>query len=216
MGRKFVCGLALALAMASAFAAQRANAFIINFTAAGVPHGPSLAADATASTLNVTTPIGTVVFGGGAVLTNEVALPADTGTVYYTSFFCCGTGTTPNTLTITFPQPITNFFVDLYNGQVDTDTFTASDNSGESTTVSIPPNSSSGTSLISFPALGDVVTITTSDPNYDFSIDNIGFDQPTPGTPEPSTWAMLLLGFAGLSFVGYRRTKSRCATLAAS
>jgi hypothetical protein len=24
--------------------------------------------------------------------------------------------------------------------------------------------------------------------------------------PEPSTWAMMLLGFAGLGFVGYRRT----------
>ena len=26
--------------------------------------------------------------------------------------------------------------------------------------------------------------------------------------PEPSVWAMLVLGFAGLSFVGYRKTKS--------
>jgi len=26
-------------------------------------------------------------------------------------------------------------------------------------------------------------------------------------TPEPSTWAMMLLGFAGLAFVGYRRTR---------
>jgi hypothetical protein len=28
--------------------------------------------------------------------------------------------------------------------------------------------------------------------------------------PEPSTWAMMLLGFAGLGFVGYRSTGSRC------
>jgi PEP-CTERM motif len=27
--------------------------------------------------------------------------------------------------------------------------------------------------------------------------------------PEPSTWAMMLLGFAGLGFVGYRRTRPR-------
>jgi hypothetical protein len=26
--------------------------------------------------------------------------------------------------------------------------------------------------------------------------------------PEPSTWTMLLLGFAGLGYAGYRRTKS--------
>jgi PEP-CTERM motif len=30
---------------------------------------------------------------------------------------------------------------------------------------------------------------------------------PPPGTPEPSTWAMMLLGFAGLGFAGYRKTK---------
>jgi hypothetical protein len=27
----------------------------------------------------------------------------------------------------------------------------------------------------------------------------------TPGTPEPSTWAMMLIGFAGLGFAGYRQ-----------
>jgi hypothetical protein len=26
--------------------------------------------------------------------------------------------------------------------------------------------------------------------------------------PEPSTWAMMLLGFAGLGFVGYRRARA--------
>jgi hypothetical protein len=28
---------------------------------------------------------------------------------------------------------------------------------------------------------------------------------PTPGVPEPSTWAMMLIGFAGLGFAGFRR-----------
>jgi hypothetical protein len=41
----------------------------------------------------------------------------------------------------------------------------------------------------------------------------LGFDVRTDGTfttavPESSTWAMMLLGFAGLGFVGYRKTRS--------
>ena len=35
----------------------------------------------------------------------------------------------------------------------------------------------------------------------------------TTGVPEPSTWALMVLGFAGLGFAGYRRAnKSRAAT----
>ena len=33
--------------------------------------------------------------------------------------------------------------------------------------------------------------------------------------PEPSTWAMLLSGFAGLGLVGYRRARSRRSALSA-
>jgi PEP-CTERM motif len=38
------------------------------------------------------------------------------------------------------------------------------------------------------------------------------FSPVTPSVPEPSTWAMMLAGFAGLSFLGYRQTvKARLA-----
>ena len=30
---------------------------------------------------------------------------------------------------------------------------------------------------------------------------------PEPAVPEPSTWAMMLVGFAGLGFAGYRRAR---------
>jgi hypothetical protein len=39
---------------------------------------------------------------------------------------------------------------------------------------------------------------------------------PVAGVPEPSTWAMMLVGFAGLSFAGYRRTRARPAALLTS
>ena len=195
---KLTTRLGLALIALGAFATERANAYIINFSDEGITGPGPYASDLTSGPLDVSTPIGTVVFSGGAVATALSAAPADEGTVYYTSYFCCGTGTTTNTLTITFPQPINNFFVDLYNGQIYTDSFTAADNSGMSTTVSIPPNTSGGTALISFPALGSVVTISTTDPDWDFFIDNIGFDQPTPGVPEPASLVLFGSGLAGL------------------
>jgi PEP-CTERM motif len=38
------------------------------------------------------------------------------------------------------------------------------------------------------------------------------FSPVTPAVPEPSTWAMMLAGFAGLGFLGYRQTlKARAA-----
>ena len=34
--------------------------------------------------------------------------------------------------------------------------------------------------------------------------------------PEPSTWAMMLLGFAGLGFAGYRKARGARAALSAA
>jgi hypothetical protein len=52
-------------------------------------------------------------------------------------------------------------------------------------------------------------TLVTSD--SDVSIRGVSF---APDVPEPSTWAMMLLGFAGVGFMAYRR-KSRPALMAA-
>ena len=38
----------------------------------------------------------------------------------------------------------------------------------------------------------------------------------TPGVPEPSTWAMMLLGFAGLGFLAHRRSRKTAGAFAAA
>lgn len=43
-----------------------------------------------------------------------------------------------------------------------------------------------------------------------------GAAPPPPTIPEPSTWAMMLLGFAGLGFAGYRKAKGQRTSLSAA
>jgi hypothetical protein len=54
----------------------------------------------------------------------------------------------------------------------------------------------------------------------DYTIHSNGFDvpgtvlgpfagNPNGNVPEPSTWALMVAGFAGLGFVGYRRTRAK-------
>ena len=45
-----------------------------------------------------------------------------------------------------------------------------------------------------------------------FSLENpVSISHPPVLTPEPSTWAMMVLGFAGLGFAGYRTSRKRAA-----
>jgi hypothetical protein len=72
--------------------------------------------------------------------------------------------------------------------------------------------------LYAYPARGDIAegdfTDKLFDPDtasyirYTYVWANITSLTVSSGVPEPSTWAMLLLGFAGLGFAGYRRTKN--------
>jgi hypothetical protein len=61
-----------------------------------------------------------------------------------------------------------------------------------------------GTDIVG--AVGDPPTITQF---------NAAFSLSGSVVPEPSTWAMMLLGFAGLGFAGYRRTRRGTGVLAA-
>jgi hypothetical protein len=54
------------------------------------------------------------------------------------------------------------------------------------------------------------VVVATSELALDINVSN-GISL---STPEPSTWAMMVLGFAGLGFVGYRQAR-KTATIAA-
>lgn len=159
--------------------------------------GPDLFGLTTPQTLTFLTSSGTLTITGGTILTNATNFPADPSSVYGTTN-CCGYS---NTITLTFTSAINNFFMDLFNGQIFTDTFTVSDNLGNSQSFTIPPNTSSGVALVSFPTVGSTISITTNDPSWDFLIDNIGFNEPTPGTavPEPGTLSLLALGGLGLA-----------------
>jgi uncharacterized membrane protein len=72
--------------------------------------------------------------------------------------------------------------------------------------LSFDPSGSASTTINSLNDKGDIVGFYTTE--GDTVVGFVG----TP-VPEPSTWAMMLLGFAGFGFLGYR--KARLGTLAA-
>jgi hypothetical protein len=184
-----------------------AQAAIIDFETLTGP--TTFAAAGAASPVTVATGIGNVTISGGHILTNATNLPADETSVYGTASF--GSSGYSSSITVTFPVAITNFFLDVINGQTTTTTYRVSDNLGNSSSFSLVPNSSSGATTIGFAATGDVVTIaaTSGLPSWDFFIDNIHFNEPLVlGVPEPSTWAMMLLGFCGLGFMAHRRKQN--------
>jgi hypothetical protein len=96
---------------------------------------------------------------------------------------------------ITFSQPVTNFFLNLYNGQTSDATYNVSDNNGNSQNFTLPPNLSGGQSLVGIPATGTIITIEdiTGSGSWDFLIDNITFNEPLPPLPDGGTTVGLLL-----------------------
>jgi PEP-CTERM motif len=177
----------------------------------------------------------TVTFTGGATSTDPLGGTLSLGTELGFS----GWGENPNLSNGNFstfnPGAIDNGFVATsfsftYTGTQNL-TYTATSGFGASLSkiVPTPPNTGAGpwdTSVngktITFTAEGPINDL---NPGNEFDINIEFFGQVTPAdfsytatwtgfeqvaaVPEPSTWAMMILGFFGVSFMAYRRNQNR-------
>jgi PEP-CTERM motif len=102
------------------------------------------------------------------------------------------------------PGEITTLAVTI--GSQTTDFTITSDNSGvfdkSFALTTINYVATSGNTAISF-----IETATNDGGNNDALIDGVSFQGPAiaGAVPEPSTWAMMILGFCGVGFMAYRR-----------
>jgi hypothetical protein len=134
-------------------------------------------------------------------------------------------GSSSGTDTITFSSPVTNPVIAIWSlGQGGlpaefvfsaTPTFEAGGGSaeygGSAISVSgLTVGGYEGNGSVAFLGSYSSISFTTQLPEdwYGFTVGS--------AVPEPSTWAMMLLGFAGLGFAGYGRTKKSDATFAAA
>lgn len=187
----------------SAFTAMTFQSFgtVIDFDSQGLT-GPSTfaAASPIPQTIAITVSGITVTFNFGVILDQATNFPANQTAVYGTASFVSGMA---NPMIITFSQPVTNFFMNLYNGQVSDATYSVSDNNGNSQNFNLPPNTISGQSLVGIAATGTLITIEdiTGSGSWDFLIDNVTFNEPLPPNLVPdggTTVGLLLMGLTAI------------------
>jgi len=167
---------------------------------------------------NIADPGGFVAYYNGPLVLSGVSFtgngemfvidPGYYGSAYTNGGFLSSDFASINTVTAALPSGIHFISFDLGGLFGPVDAF-ISINGGAPTAIS-SLNSITGTaalSYFSFSSGSEISTVTFSlpdGPNYN-AIDNFTFL--ASNVPETSTWAMIILGFAGVGFMAYRRSR---------
>ena len=213
-------GMSPLLGASSALAAACATASVSVYEAAGFSCnvGPVTFSDIT---------VGATTSGSGVVALGDFS-PFTAVVDGVTEFglhlsFASDTGTTPSSLAdvaLTFDVSGTPSLTDAFAVFAGTTTGTGTDDlsevlsNGVSLTLDAPGSTSAMFNAIqSLSVVKDQSDFAGSAGSADSSILGNAFS--VTAVPEPSTWAMMLLGFAGLGFAGWRAQQKKSAAFAA-
>ena len=172
-------------------AAAPGFASVVDFEAQAANHGGNLTGIPDSPLT-----IGTATFTGGELRDGLINFPADE-TGVYASEGLFGSGET-NPLVIAFATPVDNFSVLVANGDSQNQTYTVSDNLGDSATFMLPLSGSLSNSArtVSLPGNGITSVLITSanTDSWNFAIDDVSFS----AVPEPASGLLLAMGLVGL------------------
>jgi hypothetical protein len=202
------------IASAGLLISAAANASVV-VTEGGAPagDGSNLVSLFAPTTFNFNTAATTPTFSGDPVLITSGTNPNNNAQPFNdtTQYASVGTLVTPATSTLT--SPFSGNYLGLYWGSIDLyNSITITDTSGISTVINAtnypvlnPANGSQalgGSAYVNIFDSLNITGITFASGSKAFEFDNLTIA----AVPEASTWAMMILGFLGLGFLGYRKS----------
>lgn len=207
-------GSFIGLAAAAILTSTAASAAVVNVTVggntlAGEGQVSSLAANtynfnAGPAPFSSTSPAGNLLFTGSADGQNATPF-GDTS-----QYVSVGTSATPQSATLlvsSFANYIGLYWgsIDTYNNILITYTDSTSDSVSSLSYGLLSPSNGdqglNGSKYVNIFTDRAIQSITFSSTSKAFEFDNVS----VAAVPEPSTWAMMILGFLGVGFVAYRR-----------
>ena len=210
-------------AAAAILASTAASAAVVNVTVGGT----SLAGEGQISSLAATTydfnvgpspftsvsPAGTLLYTGSASGQNATPF-GDT-----TQYASIGTSATPQSATL-LVSSFANYLglywgsIDTYNNILITYTDATTDSVNSILYGLLSPSNGdqglNGSKYVNIFTDKAIASVTFSSTQKAFEFDNVSIA----AVPEPSTWAMMILGFLGVGFLAYRRKSSSALPLA--